>query len=172
MDQKIHKKLNVMETICVLLGISCLCLAAVLHYHMGIPGANIYQILLMVVGIIAEVLVVSTELMLFHLETLPYKFLTAGYYIAELVMIMLMNALVPFAGLLVLTIFSISKNVFRMMKVEVIYERLGWYELCKKFGIKVKKPRKARVTATKKKAPAKNKAKAKVGSKTREPNYA
>ena len=71
-----------------------------------------------------------------------------------------------------LTTFSIVKNVFRLWKVDIIYRPLGYYELCKKYGIKVKKPRKARVSATKKKtttvkSPAKRKT-----TKRREPEYA
>ena len=63
---------------------------------------------------------------------------------------MFMNAFIPFSGLFVLIAFSIAKNVFRVTKVDEIYKLLGYYELCKKYGIKVKKPRKARTTAVKK----------------------
>ena len=54
--------------------------------------------------------------------------------------------------------------------VDKIYQFYGYYELCKKFGIKVKRPRKARVTVTKKMTtPVK---KTKRSSTTEEPTYA
>jgi len=173
MDKKIHKKINIMETVLVLVGISCMCLAAVLHFHEGIRGFNIYNILLFVIGLMAEVGFVSIELILFHLENRTFKFLSVGYYIMELVLVMLINATVPFSGLVVLTLFSIIKNMFRTLKADVIYKPLGYYELCKKFGIKVKKPRKARVSTNKKStATVKSTGKTKSSAKSREPEYA
>lgn len=135
----------------MLFGIVCLLVSATLHFNESIWGYKVIQDLIGLVGIIAELVVVSIELMLFHLENKQYKFFTVGYYIIELVCIMFLNAAVPFMGLLVLTIFSIGKNIYRVLNVDSIYKTLGYYELCKKFGIKVKKPRRARVTATKKK---------------------
>ncbi len=85
---------------------------------------------------------------------------------------MLVNTTIPFSGLLVVTTFSIVKNLFRVFKVDMIYKPLGYYELCKKFGIKVKKPRRARASATKKSTtPVKSPAKRKT-TKSREPEYA
>lgn len=150
-----------------------MCLAAVLHFHADIRGFNIYNILLFVIGMIAEVGFVSIELILFHLENRTFKFLSVGYYIIELVLVMLVNATIPFSGLVVLTLFSIMKNIFRTLKVDVIYKPLGYYELCKKFGIKVKKPRKTRVSTNKKStAGVKSTGKAKSSAKSREPEYA
>ncbi len=54
-------------------------------------------------------------------------------------------------GLFVLVLFSLAKNTYRIMNVDNIYKFLGYYELCKKFGIKVKKPRKVRAAVTRKK---------------------
>ena len=169
MEQKLHKKINIVETVCVLVGITCLFLAAMFR-----TGEYMYiaKPILGIIGIIMEIVVVSIELMLFHLETIPYKFASVGFYVLELVLTMLVNISIPFSGLLIVTTFSMIKNIFRVLKVEVIYKPLGYYELCKKFGIKVKKPRKARVTATKKstksvKSPAKRKS-----TKSAEPEYA
>jgi len=171
MDKKLHKTLNIVETICVLVGISCISFAAMLHFGEGIQGLNVYQTLLFVFGILSEIAVVSIELFFFHLETLPYKFITSAFYITELVVIMIMNMIIPFSGLLVLTTFSIIKNVYRVSHVSTMYPLLAYYELCKKFGIKVKRPRKARATAIKKNAVPVKRTKRST-TKTREPNYA
>ncbi len=171
MDKKIHKKVNVLETICVLVGIVCMSTSAMLRGSM-IQGLSIYQTMLMIIGLVAEIVVVSVELMLFHLENKKMKFLTVAYYVMEVVTIMLMNARIPFSGLLVLTLFSIAKNIYRVQQVEVIYKPLGYYELCKKFGIKVKKPRKARSMATKKNAVPVKERKSRSAAKSGEPNYA
>ncbi len=169
MDKKIHKNLNVIETCCVLVGIVCLLCAAMMHFGEAI--SSIYTNFLMIIGIIAEVVVVSIELMFLHLENIKYKIITCGYLILELIAIMIMNAIIPFSGLLILTGFSIMKNIYRISNVELIYKPLGYYELCKKFGIKVKRPRKKRATAIKKKVvPVRNTKRS--TSKTREPNYA
>ena len=151
MDKIIHKKLNIIEASCVLIGIACLLVSATLHFGETIKFYAFYQDVLGLIGILLEAVVVSIELMLFHLENKQYKFMTIGYYLLELVCIMFSNAAIPFMGLLVLTIFVIAKNIYRILNVEVIYKTLGYYELCKKFGIKVKKPRKARTTVTRKK---------------------
>ena len=169
MNKAIHKNVNIVETLCVLVGITCMFLAFLLRIG---EYMNIVKPILFTIGIMAEVVVVGVELILFHLETLPYKFAFVGFYVLELVLTMLVNTTIPFSGLIVLTTFSIMKNLFRIWKVDTIYKFYGYYELCKKFGIKVKKPRKARASATKKattpvKAPAKRKA-----AKATEPNYA
>ena len=169
MDKNLHKKLNIIETSCVLAGITCMLSAAMMH--MG-TRLSVLNVLFMMVAVLVEVTIVSIELILFHLEEVPYKALSIGYYVVELVATMLVNATIPFSGLIVLTTMSILKNVFRVLNVDKIYKRLGYYELCKKFGIKVKKPRKARVVATKKATtPVKNPAKRKQ-TKSTEPNYA
>ena len=169
MDKKIHKNLNVIECCCVLIGIICIICAAMIHF--GETTSTIYNTFLFIVGIIAEVIVVSIELFFLHLETIKYKLISIGYFIAELVAIMFMNAAIPFAGLLVLTLFSIMKNIYRVSNVELIYKRLGYYELCKKFGIKVNRPRKARTAAVKKSVTPVRSTKRST-AKTREPNYA
>ena len=170
MDKIINKKLNIIEASCVLFGIVCLLVSATLHFSESIWGYKVIQDLIGLVGMIAEAVVVSIELMLFHLENKQYKFMSVGYYIIELVCIMFANALVPFMGLLVLTVFSIGKNVYRVLNVDSIYRTLGYYELCKKFGIKVKKPRKARVTATRRKTVTAKSPKRTAAAK--EPTYA
>ncbi len=169
MNKAIHKKVNIVETVCVLVGITCMFLAAMFR-----TGEYMYiaKPILFTIGIIMEVVVVSIELILFHLELIPYKFASVGFYVLELVLTMLVNTTIPFSGLLVVTTFSIVKNLFRIFKVDMIYKPLGYYELCKKFGIKVKKPRKARASATKKSTtPVKSPAKRKT-TKSREPEYA
>ncbi len=169
MNKTIHNKVNIVETVCVLVGITCMFLAAMFR-----TGEYMYiaKPILFTIGMLMEVVVVSIELILFHLETIPYKFASVGFYVLELVLTMLVNTTIPFSGLLVVTTFSIVKNLFRVFKVDMIYKPLGYYELCKKFGIKVKKPRKARASATKKSAtPVKSPAKRKT-TKSREPEYA
>ena len=172
MDKNVHRMLNTIEIICVLVGIVCICLAAMLRFGEAISGLGGYCSVLLMFGILAEVVVVSIELLLLYLQTIKFKFISISYYILELVAVMLVNAKIPFAGLLVLTVFSMTKNIFRLMKVDILYRPLGYYELCKKFGIKVKRPRKARVSAVKKKTTTvKKPAKART-TKATEPNYA
>ena len=126
--------------------------------------------LFVMVASILEIVVISIELFFFHLETTKYKFFTVGFYVLDLLLLMFMNAHIPFSGLFVIAAFCILKGVFRILKVEEIYQFLGYYELCKKFGIKVKKPRKARVSASKKvTVPTKSRKKTSVKE---EPNFA
>ena len=145
--------------------------SAILHMK-GISSSSIYQTLLLVVGVLFEVVVVSIELMCFHLETIRYRLFTVLYYLLELVMAVWINIMIPFAGLIVLTTFSIAKNVYRVLFVEKVYRPLGYYELCKKFGIKVKKPsvRKSKNAVTKKRVSVTStKSKQKVHSKREKP---
>lgn len=166
MNKKIHKKVNIIETVCVLVCVLCMSVSAILHAN----KVFMFNPALLIVSSIAEIFMIAIELMLFHLETIKYKFITIAFYVIELIMLMIVNMKVPFSGLIVLVTFSIAKNVFRIMKVEEIYQFLGYYELCKKFGIKVKRPRKARMSATKKvSTPVKNKKKASVKE---EPTFA
>ena len=147
MDKKLHKNLNIIEISSVLVGILCIGCAAMLRY----TNTKIITGMLAIIGILAEVTVVSIELMLFHLENKQYKFITIGYFLLEVLLIMLVNIKFPFMGLFVLVLFSLAKNTYRIMNVDNIYKFLGYYELCKKFGIKVKKPRKVRAAVTRKK---------------------
>ena len=110
----------------------------------------ILKSIFVLIGSLIELAVITIEFMLFYLETFRYRFITIAFFVVEVLVLMFMNAHIPFSGLLVLTAFSIMKNVFRVMKVDEIYRTLGYYELCKRYGIKVKKPRKARTTAVKK----------------------
>ncbi|MBR3210955.1 MAG: hypothetical protein IKF71_03335 [Bacilli bacterium] len=166
MDKKIHKKLNMIETVCVIMCVICMSVAAIVHpYQLAL-----LKTLFLVIVSIAEILVISIELLLFYLETKKYKFITIAFYLIELLSLMLFNMNIPFSGLFVLTSFSILKNVFRVIKVEEIYPLLAYYELCKKYGIKVKKPRKPRASVAKKTAvPVKNKKKRSVKE---EPTFA
>lgn len=135
---------------------------AALHNGGDISGIKIYNSMLFFIGVIAEVAVVSIELLLFHLLEFKYKFLTVAYYIVELLLAVWVNIMIPFAGIVVLTTFSIIKNVFRVFAVERVYKFLGYYELCTKFGIEVKKPRRTRKKAVAVVAKKKTTAKAKT----------
>ena len=162
--------MNIVETACVLLGISCMLFALMLHNGESFQGINICNTLLQVFGMIFAAVVVSIELMLFHLQYIKFKFFTFVYYIVELLSIIWINSVIPFSGLIVITTFSILKNISRVFLVENIYLPLGYYELCKKFGIKVKKPvvRKKKATAKKSISVVKDvKAKAKSSTKSR-----
>ena len=144
-------------------------LAAVLQRN-AVGGSSIYNTIFMIFGLLCEIAVVSIELMTFHLETIKFKFITFVYYVVELLLAMWINSMIPFAGLVVVTTFSVLKNVYRVLSVEKIYMPLGYYELCKKFGIKVKKPttRRKKTTTTKKRvAVVATKSKAKAKSKTK-----
>ena len=165
MDKKIHKKLNVIEASSVIVGIICMAVAAMLRVH-----TLSIRPLFVIIGSVVELIVISIELILFHLETKKYKFFTIGYFIIDLLLLMFMNAHIPFSGLLVVLVFCVAKNVYRDLKVDEIYQPLGYYELCKKYGIKVKKPRKARVSASKK-VSVSTRHKKKVSVKE-EPNFA
>ena len=134
-------------------------IAAALHHGEGIVHVNVYNTILFFIGIAAEITVVSIELFLYNLLEFKYKFFETFYYIIELLLAVWINSMIPFAGIIVLTTFSIMKNVFRIMAVEKIYKFAGFYELCMKFGIKTEKPKRKRkaVTTTKK---AKRKVKA------------
>lgn len=151
--------MNIVESILVLVGITCMIIAAMLHHSEVTSALKIYNTILFVVGIVSEVGVVAIELLLFHLLEFKYKFFEAVYYIVEFILAVWVNVMIPFAGIVVLTGFSILKNIYRVLAVEKIYKFLGLYEFCKKFGIKIKKPRRSRkvvaVTTTKKKAKSK-----------------
>lgn len=158
--------MNIVESVCVLVGITCMIVAAALHYGEITSGIKIYNTIIFSIGILAEVGIVAIELLLFHLLEFKYKFFEVAYYIVELLLAVWINTIVPFGGIVVLTTFSIVKNVYRVFAVEKIYKFLGFYEICTKFGIKVKKPRRARkaVSVTKKKV--KEKASASVDGST------
>ena len=140
MNKKVNEILNVVETICVLIVVSCMTFAIVLHYAENFSFLPFCMGGLQILGVLSTVIVVSIELFLFYLEVRKFRFFTVGYYVLELVTTMFVNSKFPFSGLVVLTSFSILKNVFRILQVEKIYQLRAFYEVCKKFGIKVKRP--------------------------------
>ena len=169
MDKKIHKKVILTEAICLFVGILCMFIGVLLHHSESMSGIATYRRLLSIFGIVCEFIIVSIELFLFYLEEKKYKLFTVGYYVLELLCVMLFNFLVPFLGIFILISFNALKNIYRYFNVEYVYKRLGYYELCKKFGIKVKRPRRARATAVKKSTPVK---KTKRSTRAEEPTYA
>ena len=158
MNKKINKRLNIIESVSLLVGIVCMLIGATLHHSSNISGIEIYNTLLFFVGVFAEIVVVSIELFLYYLMEFKYKFFETFYYILELVLSVWINSFAPFAVIIVLTVLHTIKNVFRILAVEKVYRFAGFYDVCMKFGIKTEKPKRKRKAASKTKS-ARSKAK-------------
>ena len=139
MNKVISKKLNTYEVVAVLYGILCI-------YALSLIQSVYYKELLVYVAIISEVLIVSIELFLFYLANLKNKFYTVGYYLIELFIIIYMNIKVPFIGLLFLLLFSLLKGFYRITNFDSIYVTNRLYNVCKKYGIKIKRDYKKKET--------------------------
>lgn len=148
MNKKVNLILNITEMIGVLLGVGCIALTFLLRNSLSFPT---YRVGFETIGMISLVFVVSIELILFYLENKKYKFFSFLFYSFSFLFSIWMNSTILYSGLGIFMILCIIKNICRILFLDVIYRPLGYYELCRKFGIKVKRPviRKKKVVSKK-----------------------
>ena len=135
------------------------------EYH-----ANMFHSIMIIIGcMILVAMIISIEVFLLYLCDKKYKLITIGYYLGEAILLLILNSIIPFYSVMIILCLNMFKNVYRIQKLETIYDKEILYELCDWFNIKIKKTRKKRtatvtkkkntVKTTAKKAPAKRTAK-------------
>lgn len=136
MTQKFTKALNIYEIISIVLVIGGLLLLAMTH---KVDFYYYNKELITIMLVLCELIIVSIELFLFYLANIKNKLFTIGFYLIELVFIVLVNIKVPFLGLLFLLIFCAVKNTYRILYVDSICVPNRLYNVCKKYGINIKR---------------------------------
>ena len=145
MNKKLNLWLNISESILVglLLIIGSIFYLTEAHF-------NLFGNILTIIGSMLLVAsVVSIELFLLYLSSNKYKLILLGYYLLAAILVMVSNAIIPFFGIILLLVFSIGKNIYRIKNIDTIYVKEQLYDLCDMFNIKIKKERKKRTAISK-----------------------
>lgn len=137
MNKKLNTILNVTEIISILvIAISMIILARV-----SILGLNNDLIVLrkglLITSIIAEILIISIELLLFIVYKKNVKYIYIAYIIGEFALAILVNMYIPFSGLIVIGALSFIKCIIRLNNIVKIYNKKYFNRYCKLFNIKL-----------------------------------
>ena len=155
MNKKFNLSLNIIESVLVMVLIT---ISSVIYLNNF--TTNLLNRSLITSGmLLLSALIISIELLLLYLETNKFRLITLLYYFACIILMFLSNSIVPFFGISIVMFLNIAKNVLRVNKREMIYDKETLYELCDWFNIKIKKEKKKRV-AVKKTVKTTNKTKA------------
>ncbi len=139
MNKKMHINLQIISFISILILILC----AISAFSIAsLQDVSYLKTIIFFFGIVFNVLLVSSELFLFSLLKLKYRLISIGYWIIELIFLVWINSKIPFSGLFILVLFHMIKSGYMIYSFNTIYLFDRFYEYCKIFHIKVKKPRK------------------------------
>ena len=129
MNKKLNKVLNITEMLLVLLII----LSMFILSRISINGlsTNLYVLrkVLLYTSVLSEIIIIGTELLLFMVYKKNIKYLYIAYIIGEFSLALLINLYIPFSGLIVIGLLSITKGILRLNYITKIY--------CKLFNIKL-----------------------------------
>lgn len=155
MNKKLNKVLNVTEAIAVLLIISSMLILSKIGLNTDL---YVLRKIMLYTSILLEVIIITIELLLFMVYKKNIKYLYIAYLIGELALAVLINIYIPFSGLLVVGLFSITKSILRLKYIAKIYNKRLFNKYCKLFNIKLttvstrkttkKKTTRKRVTTT------------------------
>ena len=145
MNKKLNLWLNVTESILVTILVIIGSFFYITEAHFNLFG-NIFTV---IGSMLLVAVTVSIELFLLYLLNNKYKLIVLGYYFIGALLVMLSNAIIPFFGIILIIAFSIFKNIYRIQKSDIVYEKEQLYDLCDMFNIKIKKERKKRASVSK-----------------------
>ena len=141
MDKRVNDILNVTESVSVLMGVVCLITAALLRS----ASISQFNIVLLILGLLVEVIMVSIELFLFLNMKLKYKFTYILYLLVDLIFTLIVNEIFPFMGLAIIATFAIAKGFLRIKFMDAIYIPKKLKEYLKMFHITLPKKKKKKV---------------------------
>ena len=134
MNKKLNKVLNITEVLLVLLIITSMLVLSKISFD-----TNLYVLrkVLLYTSILSEIIIVGIELLLFMVYKKNIKYIYVAYIIGELALAVLINLYIPFSGLLVFGLFSITKGILRLVNITKIYNKRLFNKYCKLFNIKL-----------------------------------
>lgn len=137
MNKKLNKVLNITEMLLVLLII----LSMFILSRISINGlsTNLYVLrkVLLYTSVLSEIIIIGTELLLFMVYKKNIKYLYIAYIIGEFSLALLINLYIPFSGLIVIGLLSITKGILRLNNITKIYNKRLFNKYCKLFNIKL-----------------------------------
>lgn len=158
MNKKLSKVLNITEIVLVLLIISSMLILSNISFEGLNTELYVLRRILLYTSILSEIIIISIELLLFMVYKKNVKYMYIAYTIGELALAVLVNLYIPFSGLLVVGLFSITKGLLRLNYITKIYNKRLFNKYCKLFNIKLttvstrkttkKKTTRKRVTTT------------------------
>ena len=102
---------------------------------------NITEMLLVLLIILSMFILsrisIGTELLLFMVYKKNIKYLYIAYIIGEFSLALLINLYIPFSGLIVIGLLSITKGILRLNYITKIYNKRLFNKYCKLFNIKL-----------------------------------
>ena len=142
MNKRANLYLNIIEEISFILAF--LLITVMLHYELS----NLLKNICFLSGAIFGLLFIAIELFLFILMNNKSKIIYSLYLIIDLIAVIYINSKFPFSALTVLIVFSIIKDLERVLLVEKIYIPKEFDYYCKMYGIKIKDFKKKRKTVS------------------------
>ena len=137
MNKRLNKILNIIEIALVV----TIAFSMIILSKISLSGLNsdlfVIRKVLLFTSIIAEIIIIGIELMLFIVYKKNIKYLYIAYIIGELSLAVLINIYIPFSGLFIVGIFSIAKAIIRLKQIARIYNKKYFNRYCKLFNIKL-----------------------------------
>lgn len=166
MNKRANLYLDIYEIIAFLLALSCMGLYMTLQ-ELSFPIPDLLSISILTVGLIFSLLFISIEVFLFLLMNNKARLYYLAFLVIDLLTAIIINKHIPFSAFIVFLIFSMIKNIVRVVLVEKLYIPKEFNRYCKMFNIKVKDFPKKRKSKTEKESTKEVKSKELYLSKTK-----
>lgn len=137
MNKKQNIIFNCVEITALL--ISTICFGLCIEVLPTLSNKEIFEKIILGVCLISNSVMISVEMIMFLIYQIKYRFIYILYIIADLILMVYINTIVPFSGIFVLLFFATVKLMVRLMFEEKIYVTNKLKKYQKIFKIKKKK---------------------------------
>lgn len=137
MNKRANLYLDIYEVISFILALACMGLCMTLG-EVSFPVPELLRTSILVLGLISSIVFIAIEVFLFLLMNVKARIYYIVFLIIDLLTAILINKYIPFSAFLVFILFSIIKDIGRILLVEKIYIPKEFNRYCKMFNIKIK----------------------------------
>ncbi len=137
MNKKQNIIFNCVEITALL--ISTICFGLCIEVLPTLSNKELFEKIIFGVCLISNSVMISVEMIMFLIYQIKYRFIYILYIIADLILMVYINTIVPFSGIFVLLFFATVKLMVRLMFEEKIYVTNKLKKYQKIFKIKKKK---------------------------------
>lgn len=140
MNKKLNNILNGVEILAFLIIVTCFTMGVIILPEL--KNKEILRAIILIIGNLSAITMISIEIALFLIGYRKCKIMYILYMLADLALVIMINNVIPFAGVIVFCAFNIIKGLYRSFNLEKIYEPNKFEKYLKIYSIELKSKKK------------------------------
>lgn len=140
MNKKLNNILNGVEILAFLIIVTCFTMGVIILPEL--KNKEILRAIILIIGNLSAITMISIEIALFLISYRKCKIMYILYMLADLALVIMINNVIPFAGVIVFCAFNIIKGLYRSFNLEKIYEPNKFEKYLKIYNIELKSKKK------------------------------